>query len=152
MLLASYGSELYNVLFLGHMISFVVAFAPAVIHPILSAQTKAEGDDVAFRRQVGHQAANGRLIHFPALIALGGFGIGMVLVSDPVWAFDQAWVSLAFLVWIAICGVISGMLLPAERKAASGDEAAERLVERAGQIATVLTLAMLYLMIWKPGA
>jgi hypothetical protein len=76
----------------------------------------------------------------------------MVLVSDPVLDFDQAWVSLAFLVWIAICGVISAMLLPAERKAAAGDEAAELLVARAGQIATLLTLVMLYLMIWKPGA
>jgi hypothetical protein len=134
------------------MVSLVVAFAPAVVHPILSAQAKGDGDDGAFRRQLAHQAANGKLIHFPALIALGAFGIGMVLVSDPVWAFDQAWVSLAFLVWIATCGVISGMLLPAERKAAAGDEAAELLVARAGQIATLLTLVMLYLMIWKPGA
>jgi uncharacterized membrane protein len=151
-LLASYGSGLYKVLFLGHMISFLVAFAPAVVHPILAAQTKGEGDDAAFRRQLAHQAANGRLIHFPAVIAMGAFGIGLVLVSDPVWAFDQAWVSLAFLVWIAICGVVSGLLLPAERRAAAGEVAAERLVGRGDQITTVLTLVMLYLMIWKPGA
>jgi hypothetical protein len=30
--------------------------------------------------------------------------------------------------------------------------AAEKIVERAGQIVTLLLLVMLYLMIWKPGA
>ena len=151
MLLAAYGSGLYKALFLGHMVAFVVAFAPAVVHPILSAQSKVDSDDGAFRRLLAHQAANGKRIYFPALIALGGFGIAMVVVSDPVWAFDQTWVSLAVVVWLAICAVISGGLLPAERKAAAGDEGAEVQVERAGQVTTVLALAMLYLMIWKPG-
>ena len=70
-------------------------------------------------------ASNGRQIHFPALIALGGFGIAMVFTSDRVSAFDQTWVSLAFLVWLAICGVVSGLLLPAERKLAAGDDGRE---------------------------
>lgn len=152
MLIATYQSNLYNVLYLGHMISFVVAFAPSVIHPILAGQAKADGDDGGYRRLLGHQGANGRRLHFPAVIALGGFGLAMVLVSDPVWAFDQTWISLALLVWIVICGVVSGLLLPAERKVAAGDDTAESLVQRAGGIATLLLLVMLYLMIWKPGA
>ena len=44
------------------------------------------------------------------------------------------------------------MILPAERKLAAGDLEAEKKVAMGGQIATVLTLVMLYLMIWKPGA
>lgn len=152
MVLAAVTDGLYRLLYLGHMLSFVVAFAPAVIHPILTAQTKGEGDDGALRRQLRHQAGNGARIHFPALIALGAFGLGMVLTSDEAWGFDQTWVSLAFLVWLATCGVISGMLLPAERKMAAGDAAAESTLARAGQIATLLLLVMLYLMIWKPGA
>lgn len=66
----------------------------------------------------------------------------MVLTSDEAWGFDQTWVSLAFLVWIAICWVISAILLPAERRFAAGDDAAEKTVARAGQTATI----------WKPGA
>jgi uncharacterized membrane protein len=91
-------------------------------------------------------------IHFPALIALGGFGIAMVLSSDEVWSFGDAWVSLAFLVWLGIIGVILGLMVPAEKRLASGDLAAEKNIAVAGQIATVLLLVMLYLMIWKPGA
>jgi hypothetical protein len=74
------------------------------------------------------------------------------MVFEGDWGFDQSWVSLAFLVWLAICGIITGLMLPGERKLATGDLAAEKVVERGGQLVTLLTLAMLYLMIWKPGA
>ena len=151
MVLAAFGDGVYKLLYLGHIVAFLVAFAPAVIHPIVTAQAKADGPE-SLTRLGGHLAANGRRIHLPALIALGALGLGMVLVSDDVWAFDQAWISLAFLAWLAICGVVSGLLLPAERQLAGGDLGAERQVALGGQIVTVLLLVMLYLMIWKPGA
>ncbi|MET0902056.1 MAG: hypothetical protein ABWZ52_02350 [Acidimicrobiales bacterium] len=152
MILAAYGDTLFKVLFLGHMLSFVIAFAPAIVNPILSAQVKADGDDRAHQRLSGHLATNGQRIHFPALIALGGFGIAMVLTSDPVFGFDDTWVSLAFLVWLALIAVVLGVIQPAERKLAVGDVEAEKKVALGGQLASVLILAMLYLMVWKPGA
>jgi threonine/homoserine/homoserine lactone efflux protein len=152
MILAAYGDTLFNVLFLGHMLSFAVAFAPAVVNPILMAKAKADADDRAFSRLVGHLGSTGKQVHFPALVALGGFGIAMVLTSDDVFSFGDTWVSLAFLVWLAIAGLVSGAIMPNERKVGEGDLHAERKVALAGQITTVLLLVMLYLMIWKPGA
>lgn len=151
MILAAYQDGLYKLLYLGHMLSFVVAFAPAVINPILMARLKASGDPSVLGRVSGVLHLNGRQIHLPALVALGGFGLAMVLTSGDALAFDQAWVSLAFLLWLAIAGLVTGVLLPNERKLAEGDLSAEPKVERGGQIVTVLTLVMLYLMIWKPG-
>ena len=150
MILAAYGDTLYKLLFLGHILSFVVAFAPAVINPVLAAQSKHDGESELIR-VAGHMAKNGRTIHFPALLALGGFGILLVLQSSEVWEFDQTWVSLAILVWLGLCGVITGLVLPAERRLAAGDLSAEPKVALGGQLATVLALVMLYLMIWKPG-
>jgi hypothetical protein len=151
MILADYGDSLYKVLFLGHMLSFVVAFAPAVINPIMMAKLKAQGDHEALPKVAGIMASNGRYLHFPALVALGGFGLALVLWSDPAFGFDQTWVSLAFLNWIAITGLVSAVMLPGERKMSEGDLSVEKRVETTGQIITVLTLVMLYLMIWKPG-
>lgn len=148
MILAAVDSTLYKLLFLGHMISFIVAFAPAVVHPVMAARSKDDGLEMR-TKLVGHMAKNGRQIHFPALIALGAFGLGMVFEGDI--GFDEAWVSLAFLVWLAICGLISGLVLPNERKLAAGDTSAEAKVMRGGQLVTLLALVMLYLMIWKPG-
>jgi hypothetical protein len=151
MILADYGDSLFKVLFLGHMVSFVVAFAPAVINPVLMAKLKAQGEFETLPKVGGILAGNGRLIHLPALVALGGFGIAMVLTSDPAFAFDQTWVSLAFLLWLAILGVVLGVMLPGERKLGEGDLSQEKKVAVGGQVITLLTLAMLYLMIWKPG-
>jgi uncharacterized membrane protein len=151
MVLAAFGDGVYKLLYLGHLLAFLVAFAPAVIHPIVTAQVKRDGHD-SLVQLVGHLATNGRRLHFPALVVLGGIGLGLVLVGDNVWGFDQAWISLALLVWLALCGVVSAVVLPAERKLAGGDLAAERQVVLGGQITTVLLLVMLYLMVWKPGA
>ena len=150
MVLADITSGLYKLLFLGHIVTILVAFAPAVIHPIIGAQAKADGE-ATLRRLSEHMATNGRRLHFPALVLTAAFGIGLVLVSDEAWAFDQTWVSLSFLVWLALCGVVSGLIMPAERKLAAGDLDAERKIAMGGQIATALLLVMLYLMIWKPG-
>lgn len=95
--------------------------------------------------------ANARQIHIPALVAIGPLGIAMVLLSDELLAFDQTWVMLAILVWVAICGVVTGMILPNERRLADGDLTAEKKVAVGGQIATVLVVVILYLMLWKPG-
>jgi len=142
------GSTLYKLLFLGHMVTFVIAFAPAVINPVVAAQAKADGDDT-LTRVSGYMARNGRTIHLPALVLMGAFGLGMVFEGG--WGFDQTWVSLGFLVWLGICGAVTGLILPAERALAGGDLAAEKKVAMGGQLVTVLVLVMLYLMIWKPG-
>ena len=152
MILADYGDSLFKVLFLGHIVSLLVAFAPAVINPILAAKVKSADGEEVLVKVAGHLYTNGRYIHFPALIALGGFGIAMVLTSDPVFGFDDTWVSLAFLLWLAIIGLVLGVITPNERKLAAGDREAEQKVAMGGQITTLLTLVMLYLMIWKPGA
>jgi len=150
LILAAYNSGLYKLFFLLHILSVLIAFAPAVVHAIMGAQYEAIGAEEG--RKFSELAyKNSHRVYGPALVLIGFFGIGMVLVSDDVWEFSQAWVSLAFLVWLAIIGVIFGMLLPAEKKRSEGDVAAQKKVEVGGQIATVLVLVMLYLMIWKPG-
>jgi hypothetical protein len=55
------------------------------------------------------------------------------------------------LVWFIMLGVIFGMMLPAEKKAAAGDEGAEKIISMAGGIMHLLLAIELYLMIFKPG-
>lgn len=151
MIVSAYGDGLYKLLFLGHILSLVIAFAPAAVHPILTAQAKKDSDGELVRL-AGHMAVNGRRVYTPALIALGAFGLLLVLQSDSAWDWDQTWVMIAFAVWLVICGVVTAVIVPGERKLAAGDLAAEPRVALGGQVATVLVLVMLYLMIWKPGA
>jgi hypothetical protein len=126
----------YKIFLLLHIASVVVAFAPAVIAVLPG------GRDGL----VGLLDRAGRQVYTPALILAGLFGIALIVTSDDAWEFSDTWISLAFVVWIAMNGVFHGLALAGQRQ---GDEAKVVLGQ---QVMTVLLVVMLYLMIWKPGA
>jgi hypothetical protein len=72
-------------------------------------------------------------------------------MSEKAFKFDQSWVMAAVVVWFLMLGIIFGMMLPAEKKSAGGDESADKIVSMAGGIMHLLLLVILFLMIWKPG-
>ena len=126
----------FRIFFLLHILSAVVAFAPAVVAVLPG------GRDGA----LGLIERAGRQVYSPALI-LAGLCCIMCIVTSPndTFAFDQVWISLAFVVWIAMNGVFHSLVLAGQRQ---GDESK---VNNGEAIMTVLLLVMLYLMIWKPG-
>ena len=118
-----------------HILSVVVAFAPAVIAVLPGGREGA----------LGMMERAGRIVYAPALIVAGLFGILCVVTSDEVFEFDQTWISLAFVVWIVMNGVFHAMVLAGQRR---GDESR---VFNGQATMTVLLLIMVYLMVWKPG-
>jgi uncharacterized membrane protein len=139
----------YKLLLLLHIASIVVAFAPLITHPVLIRQLSQDND--ALRRFAGYAVANNQRIYGSGLILAGLFGIGLIFSSDSAWEFDQTWISLALLVWIAMNGVLHAMIIPGERALGSGDQSAQQRLDLGGLIMSLLFLVMLYLMIWKPG-
>ena len=152
MVLATVRDDFYNVLLFVHIVSFLVAFAPAVLNPLFGNYLKREGDESAIRSWAGFAAFFTSRIALSALVVSLLTGVWMIIVSDDAWEFSDTWVSLAFLVWFAIGGVVSAMILKGEKAMAAGDLTRERLVAKGGAIASVLGAIMLYLMIFKPGA
>ena len=149
-MLAAYRETGYNVMLFLHILTALVAFAPAFVHPLLASQTKAL-DATNRGRVLGMLAGNGRRIYAPALILTGLFGFAMQGMSDGVIEFGQTWFWLAIVVWIVMNGVLHAVLLPAERAVAAGDESASSRVDAGGAILTALLLVMLYLMVFQPG-
>lgn len=150
LVLATYRDGVYDLFLLLHILAVIVAFAAAVINPLMASQLK--GDPSARTAFIRQTHENGRKIHGVALILTGLFGIVLVALSDKAIEFKDAWVSAAFVIWIVMLGILHGFLLPAEKKVAEGDASAESRVEQGGMLMTLLLIVMLYLMIWKPGA
>lgn len=119
-----------------HILTVIVAFAPSVLMVLPG------GRDGA----VGLLERAGRQVYAPALLLAGLFGILCIVTSDDVYEFSETWISLAFVVWIAMNGVFHALVLAGQRQ---GDT---RKVETGQAVLTVLLLIMLYLMIWRPGA
>ncbi|HUW02533.1 MAG TPA: hypothetical protein VMW08_09305 [Acidimicrobiales bacterium] len=150
MILAAVRDDAYNIVLLLHILAVIVGFAPAAVHPFIDAQLQETPDArMAFLRRA---AANGHRIYLPAITIAGLLGIVLIIMSDDVIEFSDTWVSGSFVVWIAIMGIVAGMIIPGEKAAGQGDFSKERTVQIGGQISTLLLIVMLYLMIFKPGA
>lgn len=146
------GDFAYDIILLIHILSFLVAFAPAAINPLLAAHFEKHADDATMQNWSRFTAIYTSRISLGALGLLFITGVLMVLIIDnDIFEFSQTWISLAFLVWFAIGGVVSGMILKGEKKIAAGDMSGAELVAKGGPIATVLMVIMLYLMVFKPG-
>lgn len=142
---------LYNLLLLVHILAVVVTFAPAAINPLLERHFEKNGGEAALTNWAGFTAFYTSRIALPGLVVILLTGVWMILDFDG-WEFSQLWISLSFLGWLALGGVVSAMVLKGEKQLAAGDVSGRNLLAKGGSIATVLLLVMLYLMIFKPGA
>lgn len=132
-----------------HILAAMLAVTPAVAYPLMFLPAEKEGGQ-ALQRVAAFAARNDTRIFGPALVVSGLLGI--LLVTDMEWLdFTQSWVSAALLLWFVMNGVLHGLLLPAERKVAAGDETAQRLVQIGGVAMVLLYLSMLHLMVFQPG-
>jgi len=146
----------YKLMLFIHIFAVIVAFAPGFVWPMVSVALKKAGKPVG--PAIGEMAAGNTMkIHGPALVLAGLFGFGLVGMSKPegvseaIFSFGDPWVSAAMLIWFIMLGVIFGMMVPAEKKAAAGDEGAEKIISMAGGIMHLLLAVMLFLMVFKPG-
>jgi uncharacterized membrane protein len=128
------GTFTFNALFLLHILAVLVAFAPNL------ARTPP------------------RPLHAVALVLAGLFGLGLVFEQD--YEFSEPWISIAFLLWFLMLGVVFGFLVPLGRRrsnepAESAKSAVSAVSDERAQMLTgmlhVLLLLMLIDMIWKPG-
>ena len=149
MVLARVGSGVYQALLILHILSVLVAFAPAVAHPLTGPRIMKE-DEAAGQRFSAAVAVVSRQVYLPALLAVGVLGFALVGISDEQWKFSDPWVFISALLWLAIGGIVSAVIIPGERKVGTGDRAAESRVAAAGGIATLLLLVVLFLMVVKP--
>jgi uncharacterized membrane protein len=155
--LAAISDTSYELVLVLHILAVIVAFAPAVAHPLTGARVKqAEGDDgvVRFSALIAKPA---RWVYFPALVLSGVFGGALIGMSKPtadaevLWKFEQTWIWLGIAIWVVLCGLVSGVILPAERRVAAGDLSAQKRVETAGGIVALLVVVQVALMVFKPG-
>ena len=146
------GDTPYRIVLVLHILSILVAFAPAFTHPLVVQQTQDLPDEASRRRLIGLLAGNGRRIYGPALIVAGIFGFALSGMSGGIYALSQGWLIASIIIWIAMNGLIHAVLVPAERAMAEGDDAARVRYDRAGPLTGILLLLMVVLMIFKPGA
>jgi hypothetical protein len=154
MLLADIGDTPYNIILFVHILTMFVAFAPMFVNMFLDRQTRG---DSSVRQAVFTGIAQRSMKIYGSMLILGGFlGFGVAGMSksgeELVYSVSDSWLWPGVLIWVAMNGVLHGMIVPGEKAIGAGDDVGGKKAELGGQLMTVMFLVTLFLMVFKPGA
>ena len=167
-------TTIYRIIFLLHIAAAIVGFGSTFVYPILGAEAQKRRGIEAVALSDGSLAA-AKAITNPGIYATAVMGLIMVIISDQI-DFDETWVWLSIVLYIAAVGFshgvhqpnlkrmnalaheLAGMGPPPEGAAAGPPPQAVEMEQRGkaaarnGAILDIALLAILILMIWKPGS
>ena len=175
LVIGAYYDGLFKTVLVLHILCAIVGFGAVMLNAIYGNEVrKRPGPD-----GMAVFDANLRVSHIGEyfIYAVFVFGFLLVLLSDDVYEFSQTWVWLAMLLYVIALGLSHGVLFPALKRmrvlmgelAAAGPPPAggppaggpppqvvemEALGKRVGATGAALNLfvvAILVIMIWKPG-
>jgi len=144
----------YNLVLFLHVLTAFIAMSPLFTLAVLARLSRHAGwtDRPAIFAMMAQRSM---AIYGSSLIISGLAGFGLAGLSDKVYSMSQFWLASAFVLWLAMNGALHALILPSQRVLATSGEpndAAERKLELGGVLMTGLFLAMLYLMVFQPGA
>ena len=145
--------EIYRLVLLLHIAAVIVGFGGIALNGVYGSQARQRGGSEGAAIGEANRAATRGASSLIYLVPL--FGIALVLLSDGTWGFDQPWISLSFVLYLVAAGLLGAVVVPSQRRIGSGDGDLERLhgkVAQATAAINLLAVALLALMIWKPGA
>ncbi len=159
--------SLYRLVLLLHILTVVVAFGSLITNAAYARLAREHGgaEGLAISQasaSVTKGVARGTFFAVPV------FGILLVVLSDGAIGFDEPWISVSFLLYIAAAVVLLAVLIPTQRQvnavaaeqttgspSGPGQGSRTRLVKKLAAfegVFNLLFLALLALMIFKPGA
>ncbi len=150
---------MYRFLVLLHIVCAAVWVGGAVAVQILAIRVERSDDPTDLPRLARHVEALGNVAFIPAASVLLLTG---VVMTAQAWAFDQAWILVAILLWLvsAVAGAV--YLAPRAKRVVALFEAegptsgaARRLISRLFVVSRVELLSfavIIVLMVYKPGA
>lgn len=165
---------LYQLVLLLHVTAVVVGFGSMFLTGVYLQAAQKRGNAGALAVSEANLAIT-RQWALPFIYAVPVFGIALVILSDGTWGFDQLWISLSFLTYIAAVGLAHAVVLPSHRRlnqvtaelASMGEPAQGPSRQPPPQLAelerqgrklaaavgafNLLVIATIALMIWKPG-
>jgi len=162
----------YKILLVVHILSAIVGFGPLMLNGLYGAEAKK-------RQGPGGLAigeANFHVTEFAEKIVytVPIWGIGLVFMSDGVWAFKQIWVGLAIVLYLVATAISHAVMFPSSKRmnalaaalVAAGPppagatgrppqvdemEALGKKLGAGGGVLALILVAILSLMVFKPG-
>ena len=158
---------LYRFVLLLHILTVVVAFGSFMANAAYARLARQRGGSEGAAINEASAAVTKRVSQ-GALWAVPVFGILLVVLSDGAIGFEELWISLSFLLYIAAAALLVAVVIPTQRRTnqlekenldrtspgAGGSERVrlDKKLAASSGVFNLLFLAILALMIFKPGS
>ena len=148
----------YELLLVIHLITVVVGIGGVVLNGVYGAQAKQAGPNGGNAIARANYAVSGIAEYF--IYAIPVTGVLMVLDDDYPWDFSDTWVWLSIVLYVVAVGNSHMNLKPGARRMielTQGPPTPEvetvgKRLAVAGTINDLLAVALIVLMVWKPGS
>jgi hypothetical protein len=161
MLSATIVSTPYKIVLVLHILAAIIGFGSVMLNGVYASEArKRPGPEGGAIAEANYRVSWKIAMWF--IYAIPVLGLALVGMSDKAWKLGQTWVWLALVLWFAVVGVAHGVHRPNVRrldeliKSQNPDvaelERRERLAATMGAVMSVLVVASLVLMVFKPGA
>lgn len=164
-----YRENVYDLVLVLHIIGVVVGFGTVALNGVYGVTAKNTGGAGALAITTANFKAS--KIAQLAIYTVPVTGIALVLLSDGAIGFDETWVWLSIVLYVAGMGISHGMVLPAAKRSLALQEeivaggpttggpppqAAElaalgKRLAMAGMVLNLLVVVLIALMVFKPG-
>jgi uncharacterized membrane protein len=157
---------LYRFVLLLHILTVVVGFGGFIVNAGMARAARQRGgaEGVAIGEA---SAAVTKQVSQNAFYAVPVFGILLVVLSDGTFGFEEPWVGISIVLYLAAAALLLAVILPAQRRSnqlaadvvgrGSGEPGRGEMAQLDKKLAAftgvfnLLFLAVLALMIFKPG-
>ena len=148
-----YGAGGYKILLVLHLLSVVVGFGPWFLNGLLPARALNRDADEA--KAISGANLQVSTISQYAIYGVVVFGIGALGAAHKhTIDFGDTFIWLSLVAWVAIVGVMHGLVLPAQRQLAAGAGDRATLTQRqslGAALINLLVLVAIVLMVFEPG-
>ena len=173
MVLAAYRDDFYEFVLVLHILCAIVGFGAVFLNGIYGQQMKTRLQSGRVAEAIGIYEANSKVSQIGEYFIYAVFVLGFALLglSDSVIEFSQTWLWLSVVIYVLAIGLSHGVLMPAVKRMgvlmhemAAGPppvggpppQAAEMAAigKKLGVVGPILDLSMiavLFLMVYKPG-
>jgi uncharacterized membrane protein len=157
---------IYKVLLVLHILSAIVGLGAVMLNGLYAAQSARRPGTPGRAVSEANYAVSSIAMY--VVYSIPVFGLLLILFSDGAWKLSQTWVWLALLLYVIGVGLSHAVLFPGQKEI---DELRAQIEQQpqtesvavaqinrigarqavAGTIADLVVVAILALMIWKPG-
>lgn len=138
-----------------HLVTVVVGIGTTMLNGVYAAKARAVGGPAA--GAIMQANFDVTMLAEKIIYLIPVFGIFAMLASDGAYELDQTWLWLSIVLYVIALGIAHGVMMPNAKKMLAGPSSpqeAEEIGKRlalGGMTLNLLAVALIALMVWKPG-